>query len=297
MGAGAIGSLFGGYMALYTDEEITLFGREKHVNAIRKNGLYLSGVKGEFKIKNVKAHSDINEVEKSDLIFVTTKAYDTRNIILEARAIITPNTSIVSLQNGLGTEKIIREEIKKTDKIFRATTTNGALFKEPGRVIHTGFGSTIIGGTSNKYENELALIVSILNKAGFNAQSTDNIEKLIWKKIMVNVGINALGALLNVTNGLIPQKIPEYIIKKMLEEAILVAKKEGISLDLQEAYESFIDVCKKTKNNRNSMLQDIDKGKRTEIDYINGRIARLAEKHGLSAPYNELITILIKGIE
>jgi len=284
-------------MARNLDDQIVLIGRKQHVDAINNSGLQITGVKGEFVIKNLKATTSIDSVGKADIIFVTTKAYDTKEVITSAKEIITKDTMIISFQNGLGTEQVIQEEIRITNKIFRLTTTNGALKKDPGTVIHTGLGNTILGGVSKGQEKELAIIADLLNASGFETEITDDMKSLIWKKIMVNVGINPLGTLLNVTNGMIPQNFSPIMMKKILKEAIMVAGKEGVSIKLEDAYDSVINVCNMTKNNRNSMLQDIDKGKRTEIDYINGAIVTIAKKHDLKVPYNELITALIKGLE
>ena len=284
-------------MALNTPEEVMLVGREKHVNAINANGLRVTGVKGEFVIKNVKAMTNLDRITDPDLIFITTKAYDTKEAVTSASNIITSDTMIISLQNGLGTEQVIRDSVSKTNKIFRLTTTNGALMMEPGHVKHTGFGSTILGSIEKGQEKELGIIADLLKVSGFETEITDDIKSLIWKKIMVNVGINPLGTLLNVTNGMIPERLSSNMLKKILKEAVMVAKKECVPIKLEDAYDSVINVCNMTKNNRNSMLQDIDKGKRTEIDYINGAIVRLAQKHDIKVPYNELITALIKGME
>ena len=284
-------------MALQTEHEIILIGREKHVDEIKENGLVITGVHGEFRIDNIQAETEISDIEDIDIIFITTKAYDTEEAAISIKDNVNEKTIIISLQNGLGMEEILQENIQKTNKIFRATTTNGALMKKPGHVIHTGFGNLIIGCISNLHQSELNMISELLRDAGFNPEITHNIKQVIWKKIMVNVGINPLGTLLNVTNGMIPEKISELIMKKILNEAVMVAEKEGVSITLQDAYDSVIDVCNKTKNNRNSMLQDTDREKRTEIDYINGAIVSIAKKHGLQCPYNELITALIKGIE
>lgn len=284
-------------MANNTNEEIILIGRKNHVDTINKNGLLITGVNGTFKIKNIQALTNLDNVKDIDIIFITTKAYDTKKAALCIKNFLNEQTIIVSLQNGLGTEIVIKENIEITEKIFRATTSNGALMKEPGHVIHTGFGNTIVGCIYNKYQYELKKITKLFSDAGFKPETTNEIKNVIWKKIMVNVGINPLGTLLNVTNGLIPQKIPEKMIKKILNEAIEVAKKENVSINLKDAYDSVIDVCHKTKNNRNSMLQDIDNGKKTEIDFINGAIVFLAKKYDIEVPYNELITALIKGIE
>ena len=296
-GAGSIGSLFGGYLALQTEHEVILIGREHHVDEIKENGLLITGVHGEFRVDNIQAETEISDIEDIDVVFITTKAYDTEDAAISIKDNVSEKTMIISLQNGLGIEEIIEQNIQKTNKIFRATTTNGALMKKPGHVIHTGFGNLIIGSILNQHQAELNVISGLLRDSGFNPGITDDIKQVIWKKIMVNVGINPLGTLLNIPNGMIPEKISESMMKKILNEAVMVAEKEGVSITLQEAYESVIEVCNNTKNNRNSMLQDIDKEKRTEIDYINGAIVSIAKKHDLQVPYNELITSLIKGIE
>lgn len=297
MGAGAIGSLFGGYIARNTDHSIHLIGRPAHVSAIKERGLQLEGLTETIQVKNLNACAKADEVGGVDLVILTVKAPDTRQALLDSSSLFSDETHLMCLQNGLGVEEVALEVIEDNTRILRGTTTNGALFIQPGLVRHTGQGETIIGSALNERIQVLDQIREIFDRSGFPTTISSDIQTVIWKKIMVNVGINALGALTRLQNGLLPQNGLRDVIKELVQEAVKVARASGIGLAEEDSMAKTLEVCQKTFKNKNSMLQDILKGKRTEIDYINGAIVRHGEKLHVPTPLNQVVTALIKGLE
>ncbi|MFX1451415.1 MAG: ketopantoate reductase family protein [Promethearchaeota archaeon] len=293
MGAGAIGSLFGGLLSK-SGEDVTLVGRPKHVNAINDNGLKIEGVSGEHIIK-VKATSDPADLDMVDLILLTVKAYDVEKAVVDINSIIEPETSILCLQNGLGIVDIISKTIK-TNQIIRGTTTNGALFLKPGHIKHTGKGDTIIGRMTGEVDNKLEMIKAIFDKAGFLTTISTSINEILWNKLMINISINPFGALTGLPNGRL-REFFEDSMKTVIEEAVEIANGVGIEIDLNKALDKTFNVQFNTKNNLNSMLQDVQRKKKTEIDFINGIIVKYGKILKIATPLNSLLTSLIHGLE
>ncbi len=295
MGAGAIGSLFGGFLAK-AGNEVSLIGRKPHIDKINQEGLLIEGVSGEHRI-HLSATTTPSTLDSPDLIILTVKAYDTAQAVQDVYSLFGTHTYLLCLQNGLGTEDVAGS-ILGFDRIIRGTTSDGALFLEPGRIRHTGHGDTILGYPNRKTDSFLKQVATVFQKAGFNTTVTDNIKLLVWQKIFVNVAINPFGTLTGLRNGdllTIPQL--KESMQAAIEEGIAVTDKLGININRQEAIDKAFEVAQKTALNKNSMLQDIENGKKTEIDFINGAIVKYGKANGVHCPINAVLTALIKGLE
>ncbi len=294
MGSGAMGSLFGGFLTK-SGVDVTLIDKKPIVNIIKRKGLQITGISGEHKIK-AKATDKPSEVGLVDLLFIIVKAYDTEQAVKDAEPLIGKNTWVTCLQNGLGNEEIAARIIGK-EKIIRGTTTNGAILEKPGKIIHTGAGETIIGRCYGPNTPEVDNIARIITESGLTTSVTQNISGVVWGKTLVNAGINPFGALTGLKNGELLE-VPEIVVgmKELVMEGMEVAYKLAVHI-LFDPVEKTFEVARETAKNKNSMLQDIEKGKRTEIDYINGAISKYGEKHRVPTPMNDLITALVKGLE
>lgn len=321
IGAGSIGSLFGGYLAAIPPElfpgEVILFCRKAHSNAIRKRGLTLHTLNEILQISNIKAYANSKIIEARvkedsnfhlDYLFLTVKTYDIESSLKEYINLVNIARRVVILQNGIGNEEIISKYCP-IEKIIRIITSNGALLTEYGHVIHTGMGYTRIGAPYleqllNSRENledlkeDLKLLNDLLNVAGIESVIVDDINAECWEKVFVNIGINPFGALTQLRNGqLLEHKSIKVLMQGAVEEAVKIALKKGFVLSKKDFVLEMFDVAEKTSENKNSMLQDILKGKKTEIDLMNGKIVKYAEDLNLSVPINNMITALIKGLE
>ncbi len=315
IGAGAIGSLFGGYISNIKEKEIyiSLFCSHDHAIAIKNHGLNIEGENGTINLNNLNIYDRTNNDSfvkdlDFDYLILTTKTYDTIGAINQYLEIIKKSKWFVILQNGLGNEEIIQPYVKK-EKIMRIVTSHGAILTQPGHVTHTGKGFTYIGlpylksiETERDLDQESLLgledLNSLLNLAGFNSKIEFNILKRIWEKAIVNIGINAIGALTHLNNGkIITNEGLKYLMERAIIEAYEVGSKMNLSLSKEECISLTYSVANKTYNNKNSMLQDILKGKRTEIDFLNGKIVDLAKRMGVKVGVNEVLTNLIKGLE
>jgi len=321
IGAGSIGSLFGGYLAKISSQKykvnVVLFSREAHVEVIRNHGLILEKQEEKTILNEIKAYTNSKEFEKLfdkneewhfDYLFLTTKAYDSERALSEYEKLVASCNYLVILQNGIGNEEIVERYVKK-EKIIRAITTGGALLKHPGHVIHTGEGFTKMGFVyqiksissleSDDHRQEgINLLKELLDQTGLECHIVEDIRRESWEKVLVNIGINPFAGLTRLRNGqLLEDENLKNLMKRAVAEAVNVAREKGVNLPEKDYAEAAFDVARKTSNNQNSMLQDILKGKKTEIEFINGKIMKYAEELGIKASLNRILTILIKGIE
>ena len=297
VGAGAMGSLFGGLLSESGNEVYLLDIWKEHIETINKKGLWIEGLSGDRFIK-IKAVTEPKEIGgTSDLIIIFVKSYHTESAAKNISSLVGGNTTILTLQNGLGNFEIL-SNIFSSEKVITGTTSYGATMLGPGRVRHAGIGPTAIGELNGKITNRIEKVSQLLTQAGIKTETSDNVIGLVWSKLLINVGINTLGVLLRVRNGeLIKGKYSPKLQVALVEEAMEVAKKKGIKLIHQDMVKEVALICEKTNANVNSMLQDVLKKRRTEIDFINGAIVREGKKLNISTPVNQVITNLIKAIE
>ncbi|MFH1328954.1 MAG: 2-dehydropantoate 2-reductase [Candidatus Bathyarchaeota archaeon] len=294
IGAGAIGSLFGAFLSK-AGHDVTLIVKKKNAQIIRHKGLT---VKSPHKKNHVKVNvlSKINNREDFDTVLLTVKAYDTVQAVMAVKPLIKGGTSLICLQNGLTTEEAASKIVGKYN-VLRGVTNCGAFLKEPGFVIHTGQGDTIVGELDGGITSRAETVAETFTKAGLQTKVTKNINGAVWVKTLVNAGINPIGALTKMTNGeLLESEVLRKLMIDAVKEGSIVAKRAGVKLE-NDPVPLMLNTAKLTAHNINSMLQDIERGKLTEIDYINGAIFRSGERLNISTPINRLLTYLIKGLE
>ena len=296
VGAGAMGSLFGGLLAA-SGENVTLVDVwREHVEAINDKGLRIEGTNGGCVI-TVKATSDPSSVGPVDLIILFVKSYDTLKATMDALPMVHEDTVFLSLQNGLGNiEKI--SEAAGNDKVIPGTTAHGCTLKSPGEIVHAGSGPTIIGEPDGREMERINDIRDSLVRAGIETEISQNITGALWSKVLVNVGINPLTAINGIRNGeLLDDPEIKETMRQAIEEAINVADALGIDLGPGDHVEHVYKVARATASNRSSMLQDVERGRKTEIGALNGEIVRLAKTLGVDTPVNEALTASVKGLE
>jgi len=292
-GAGAIGSLFGALLS--KSNNVLLIGRKPHVTTIQKKGLIIEG-KTHLDVK-ILAESSVDNVSfSSDLLILTVKSYDTEAAILQARKIISDNTIVLSLQNGLDNIDKISKHLS-SKRIIAGVTTHGAFFSKPGVIKHTGKGMTILGGLNGKKTNVIDSIVKLFNQTGIDTTESKNILKEIWSKAIINSSINPLTAIFQCKNGyLIENPLLEKLVEIICEESTSIANAEGVDLSYSEMLNKTKEVIKNTSDNYSSMLQSIKKRKKTEIESINGKLVEIGKKHNISTMINQILVYSVKSL-
>ncbi|HAK44298.1 MAG TPA: 2-dehydropantoate 2-reductase [Spirochaeta sp.] len=297
IGAGAMGSLFGGKLAASGNDVVLYDINKAHVDAVNKDGLKIETLAtGKVEIVKPKATSDDADVAGSDILIVFVKSTATEIVASNFKAAASADTIVVTLQNGYGNEDILKKYFG-AGSTAAGVTSQGATFAGPGHIKHAGNGPTHIC-MSDKDNVKLEPFISALNEAGFEADIEDNIESLVWSKLVINVGINALTALSGLKNGqLLDYTEMKALMKDLVDEAVAVCSATGITLTYDDPLEVVYSVAEKTGANRSSMLQDFDRGSLTEIDFINNAIVRAADEAGIDVPVNRTIARLVKTID
>jgi 2-dehydropantoate 2-reductase len=295
VGAGAMGSLLGAFLSLSGIEVWLVDIWEEHIESIRSKGLLIEGKEKNQTIP-VRATKDVASIGKADLVLFLVKSYQTEKAVSDSLVLEKEDTIFLTLQNGLGNEELIYRQADRK-KVVLGVTGQGATLLGPGHILHGGMGKTYVGEPDGKITDRVAQIARMFNQAGIETEASSHIHDLVWEKLFVNVGINALAALLGVKNGqLLDHPETLNIMEALVSEAIEVAKRKSIRIE-GNPIERVKTVMKATRENRCSMGQDLDYRRRTEIDTINGAIVREAGRLGISVPYNQMITNLIKVIE
>ncbi len=284
MGAGALGCLFG-YLIQRAGYEVVFVARGEQLNALRK-GLKVSGIIEDEVIVNA-----TDKPVNAEITLVTVKAYDTKEV---AKLLARVNCGVVcSLQNGIGNEEILMRYLRR---VVGGVTTYASNLIGYGHIEFAGEGETFVGDLSGKLTEDVETVVDVLRSSGIKATAGRDIRRRIWLKAVINSAINPITAVCRCRNGALVE-IPELwsIAERIAREGEKVMRMLGFKVD--GIVEMVRDVAVKTKNNRSSMLQDIMRGKRTEIDFINGAIVKTAKELGIDVPFNRLMYMLVKGVE
>lgn len=304
MGAGAIGSVFGGFLAEH-GHDVSFIGREQYIQAIKKEGLRISGIWGEHFIRNIKCFTSAKEISEAnfDFVLLSAKSFDTEETVKQVLTLVGPETMIVSLQNGLGNIETIARFAGK-ERTIGARVIFGVVLIEPGHFDITASADKVVLGAiaPDVPAGKVIKIAATINDAGISTITTNEIEKFIWKKVLYNCCLNAPAALLDSCYGKLGEfKATRNIIHSIITEVLAVAKECKIDLGFPDAtaYEKVLyeELLPPTYAHHPSTLQDLKNGKKTEIEALNGAIVRLGKDKGIPTPVNWTLTQLIHGKE
>ncbi|MBW1679694.1 MAG: 2-dehydropantoate 2-reductase, partial [Deltaproteobacteria bacterium] len=292
VGAGAMGSLFG-FLLHKAGKDVWLL--DKHTDLtrhIQKNGLRVEGISGDHQVP-IPIATNVDEIQWGNLIIIFVKAYDTAQAILDVRPLIGQESMVLTLQNGIGNVEAISKVAGET-KTIAGTTAHGATVLGPGHIRHAGRGETIIGELNGQRTERLDRIQNFFESAGIPTQLTHDVPSLLWSKLLINVGINPLTGITGLRNGeLLDFEETREIMHRAVDEAKKVVSRKGIRLMYEDHLRKVDSICQATARNISSMLQDLRKKKRTEIDFINGIISREGNSLGIETPINQALTHLI----
>ncbi len=289
LGTGAVACLLGSRLAGKAD--LTLLGSwQAGIYAIRRDGIRCESAAGLNAVR-VNATADPADCRDSDLMIVVVKAYQTQSAIARARDILRPDGLALTLQNGLGNDEMLRG-------VFGAERAAGGIAILGANLIAPGVVRQCGGEIRIQMENHPRVppAVKLFQSAGFDVRIVDNLESLQWGKLVLNSALNPLGSLLRVTNEVFAEReSAREVFLTVIRESAAVASSAGIPLPYDDPVAHAIEVVRGTAGNRCSMLQDLENGRRTEIDAINGAIVRAAGEADVPAPWNRMLVQLIKA--
>lgn len=281
-GAGSLGSLIGGLLA--REHAVTLVGREDHVRAVQENGLRITGEIEEV----VHPQATTSVPDATDLVIVTLKAYDT------PAAVETLSDcdcdAVISLQNGMGNEERLAA---LATEIIAGTATYGAIQDEPGSVRCTGLGEVVLGPPDGGQSTPADRVGDAFRAARIETIVAADMPRWLWEKLAVNAGINATTALARVPNGALADGPLADVARRAARETARAARDRGVNLTADDALAALESVVDATAENESSMYRDVQRGRRTEIDAINGYVA----DSDVDTPTNDTLAALLRGWE
>jgi 2-dehydropantoate 2-reductase len=296
-GGGAMGGLFGGYLAR-AGEDVTLVDvSQPAVDAINRDGIAIEEKDGSVAVIPVKASSAPQEVGPVDLIVNFVKCYNTEAAIQAAKPMLGAETAILSLQNGWGNAERIAAIAGKARVMVGLTYHAGTLIA-PGRVRHPGVGMTYVGEIDGAMSPRLETAVAAFRKAGIETTPSPRILEEIWKKLALNVCTLPTAALLRFqAHELNMHEEMRALMKGLLAEVVAVAAAQAIRLDEGERWQAITGLLEKAVGARASMLQDVEANRQTEIDVINGAIVAAGKRHAIATPLNDAMVWMVKSLQ
>ncbi len=296
IGPGALGCLLGALL-FEAGEDVRLVDyRPDRMALLRQQGLRLDTAAGGTRTVQVPIGLP-DDVGPADLTIVAVKAHQTRAAAQHLPQLLATGGLALSLQNGLGNLEELAQ-VAGRERLLAGVAFLGVTRRAEGQVILAGPGRIIIGVPvgSQVSAAETARVVAALRRAGLDCREQPDIEAVLWEKLLVNVGINPLTALLRVPNGALPD-LPEAwkLAVAAANEALAVARAAGFNLDF-DPEERLRQVCLATAANRSSMLQDVLAGRPTEIEALNGQVAARGRDLGVDTPVNDLLTRLLRAL-
>jgi 2-dehydropantoate 2-reductase len=297
VGTGAMGSVYAGILGDAGNEVWAIDTWQEHIDAIRAKGLRVEGASGDRVVK-VNATSDATGVGAVDLVIIATKAMHVEAAAESAKALIGPDTTVLTIQNGLGSAEKVARALGEEKVTIGVVGGFGASIKAPGHAHHYGWELVRLGELNGPVTSRLERVAKIWRDAGFKVRTYDYIDQLVWEKLICNVCYSGPCAVLEWTIGeVIDDETAWAVASRCALEAYNVARTRGISLEIEDAVQYVREFGLKIPKARPSVLLDHMARRVSEIDVINGAIPMAASAVGLEAPYNEVITALVKAKE
>jgi 2-dehydropantoate 2-reductase len=289
VGSGAMACWFGARLSPYEDV-VMLAGWPPAVEALRGTGIELD-LDGSVTRFQVKVATDPGEIAPAQAALVLVKAWQTERAAAQVAQFLADEGVALTLQNGLGNLEMLQAALG-SERGALGVTTYGATLLAPGRVRPAGEGTIELGP-----HPRVGSLADTFAKAGLRVRLVDDVLGLAWGKLAVNAGINPLTALLRVPNGEVAdQPDARAVLTQAVVEVAAVARAAGIELPYADPVAATLAVARQTRDNRSSMLQDLDRGAPTEIDAISGAVVAKATEIGQSAPVNETLWRLIRSV-
>jgi len=312
VGAGAVGSFFGAMLAR-SGHPVTLIGRAPHVQAIASHGLQLHRAGGVETVR-VGATTELDAVRDADLVLFCVKSTDTESVARQIAPLLKRDALVLSLQNGVDNAAAIARQIRQT--VVPAVVYVATAMPEPGVVKHFGRGGLVIGpldaaaaqdgvqdGVQDASQDgellqRLQAVARLFDAAGVPVRVSPDVMAELWRKLMVNCAYNAISALSQLPYGRMAA-LPEIVDvqQAVVREVVAVAQAEGQPLALDAALQAMHDIAQAMPAQLSSTAQDIARGKPTEIDHLNGYVARRGAALSIAAPVNQTLHALVKLLE
>jgi len=296
VGAGALGGLFAFLLHRSGAQVALLENNPAVVKAVAADGLRLEGISGATQIP-IPISDEPPLKSRPDLVLIMVKSHATREAATAVRPCLHARTIVVSLQAGFGGGDILAEELG-ADRLVLGATSISASMLAPGQVLHTSWGDTAVASPEPLARDKAETVAGFLSRHGIKTTVAKDLNSLLWGKTLIQVGIGALTALTRIRNGkLLQSPSAAELMRLAVKEAEGIVAAAGIELPYRNPVSQIETLAGHTSDNLSTMLQDLYRGRRTEIEVINGAVVKLAESLGLDAPINRTLTLLVQTAE
>jgi 2-dehydropantoate 2-reductase len=287
VGAGAMGSVYAGLLGAAGNEVWAVDLWQEHVDAIRERGLRVEGASGDRTVR-IHATTEASEAGEAELVILATKAMDVEAAAEAARPLVGPDTVVLSIQNGLGGPEIASRVLGEI--AIGVAGGFGASIVAPGHVHHHGLELIRLGPG-------IEHVAEVWRAAGFNVRTFDDIQRLVWEKLICNVAMSGPCTVLRQTIREVLEDADAWAVSAACaSEAYAVGRAAGVSFGFDDPVAYVHAWAAKIPGAKPSMLLDLEAGRRLEIDYINGAIPRVGAQVGVETPVNYAVTALVKGL-
>ena len=298
IGAGAMGSVYAGLLADAGNNVHVIDIWKDHIDAINNNGLRITGASGERTVKSITAHSNATKTGLCDLVIIATKASGVTGAAKTADHLSGPDTLILTIQNGLGAGERIRSASDNPNILLGVAAGFGASMEGPGHAHHNSMSLIRVGEMTGGLTDRLEKVAGIWRDAGFNVKAFEDINQLIWEKFVCNVTFSGPCTVFNKTLGeLMSDPYAWSIAQTCGVEAYQAGCAKNINFTFDDVLQYITDFGNNMPDARPSMLLDHTERRKSEIDAINGMVPEVASEMGTRAPYNEVISAIIRSRE
>jgi 2-dehydropantoate 2-reductase len=300
VGAGAVGSFYGAMLAR-AGHRVVLIGRPQHVEAIERDGLKLD-MGGEVETLRAEASAALAAVRGADLVLFCVKSTDTDTVASELAPLLEPHAVVLSLQNGVENAATIARHIRQT--VVPAVVYVATAMAGPGTVSHFGRGDLVIGALKVSAGHDPAIagllqdLVTLFGAAGVKVSISEDVMAELWSKLLVNCAYNAISALAQAPYArLAAQPDVRAIQHAIVREVVALAQAEGIGLQIEPSLQAMERIATAMPAQFSSTAQDMARRKPSEIDHLNGFVARRGRELGVAVPINQTLAALVKLVE
>lgn len=293
MGAGAIGGYFGGRLAV-ANNDVTLIARGAHLAAMQQKGLQVRSPLGDFTVKPVQATDDPADVGPVDVVLFMVKLYDTKTAAQQIKPLVGPETIVISFQNGIDAREMLSAAIG-AQHVLGGVVLCPASVPEPGVISHNGkMAKLIFGEFDNPSSQHTEALRVALSAAGIESDVVQDIEVQLWSKFALIASMSAVNCLMRLSLGAaLADDDGRLLLTDALREVVAVAAARGVMLpkNIIEGQMAFFEAI---PNAKASMLQDLERGKRLEVHYLSGAVARLGAEVGVQTPIHRTAFVALK---
>ena len=298
VGCGAMGSVYAALMADAGHEVHAVTLWPDHAEAMRTHGLRVEGASGDRTVRLASAGTDTNGIGPCDLVVIATKAFDVAAAARSSVKLLGPDTVVQTIQNGLGSPEVAAPVLGKDRLAVGVVGRFGASMRAPGHAHHNGMEMIRFGAFAGLPTLSLRASARIWESAGFAVSLFDDVTRMAWEKLIMNVAFSGTSCTTGLTIGEVMADPNAWSVAQgCAREAIAVAGAANVRLDVGDPIEHIRKLGGKIPNARPSMLLDYNAGRRGEVDAINGSIPRLGKRYGIPTPVNETVVAIIKARE